>query len=177
VDHFLVPTHIAGPGWVCVAGSVADPDDFRPNPTFENARIRILTLINFWPSFFGKFFWCGICSKYCVHEPKSQATKLLHTHKKVDIESFMKAGIRIRIRISSTGRHQTIWVLVPQHELTKEMSTVGSLTPTFRGGWGLHLVRSLACCYKMALFDFMFDISWYRRVGGGGGCDKKHVVY
>jgi hypothetical protein len=49
--------------------SVADPDDFRPDPdpTFKNVRIRILTYINFFP----KIFLMKICSKKYVHDPKS----------------------------------------------------------------------------------------------------------
>jgi hypothetical protein len=39
--------------------SAADPDDFWPDPepTFENARIRILTKINIWTIFVLQIFW------------------------------------------------------------------------------------------------------------------------
>jgi hypothetical protein len=56
-----------------VGGSVADPDDFLPDPdpTFENIRKQILTVIHFQPSFFLIIFLAELCSKKYIHEPKS----------------------------------------------------------------------------------------------------------
>jgi hypothetical protein len=55
--HLLTYKRVVLP--VPLTGSVADPDDCWPDtdPTFENVRIRILTQINFRPTFVWKFFW------------------------------------------------------------------------------------------------------------------------
>jgi hypothetical protein len=90
--------------------SVADPDNFwpDPDPTFDNVRIRILTLQNFRPTFFWNFFLWKYALKSIFMDqkikqhrfPKYRYLWLLHT-KKVDIKSFIKARIRIRNQIRS----------------------------------------------------------------------------
>jgi hypothetical protein len=71
-----------------VVCSVADPDDFLPDPdpTFENVRIRILTLINFRTIFFTKFFLAKICSKKYEKVEQQRFLKyfwILHTPKEL----------------------------------------------------------------------------------------------
>jgi hypothetical protein len=71
--------------------SVMDPDDFRPDQTFENVRfrIRILTLIKFRTSFFWKFFWPKYALKSIFMNQTVRQIRflkylwLLHTPKKL----------------------------------------------------------------------------------------------
>jgi hypothetical protein len=69
--------------------NVTDPDEFSPDlhPTFENVRIRILTLTKFRPNFFWKLFWRKYALKSIFMKLKVtqlrflKYLRLLHTKK------------------------------------------------------------------------------------------------
>jgi hypothetical protein len=85
-----------------VPRSVADPDDFwpDPDPIFENVRIQILTLINLRPTFFWTLFWWKYALKSTFMDQKVKQhwflkyLWLLHTPKKLIQSHLSRSGSR-----------------------------------------------------------------------------------